>query len=113
METPSSVPEVVAWIGLDWADQRHEIRLTAAGSARTESFTVEQNPPPCTPGPAKLRSLGRHPGGRERGQPFNPTQRRGHAEGPSFSFRLRSSVSQRLEVLVAVLTPKTSPERAT
>jgi transposase len=35
---------VVAWIGLDWADQRHEIRLAAAGSAATESFTVEQKP---------------------------------------------------------------------
>jgi len=44
METPASVPEVVAWIGLDWADQRHEIRLRAAGSEGTESFTVEQKP---------------------------------------------------------------------
>jgi len=44
METPTSVPEVVAWIGLDWADQRHEIRLAAAGSAGIESFTVEQKP---------------------------------------------------------------------
>ena len=44
METPASVPEVVAWIGLDWADQRHEIRLAAAGSEGTESFTVEQKP---------------------------------------------------------------------
>jgi len=44
METPASVPEVVAWIGLDGADQRHEIRLAAAGSAGIESFTVEQKP---------------------------------------------------------------------
>jgi transposase len=44
MQIPPSVPEVVAWIGLDWADQRHEIRLAAAGSAGTESFTVEQKP---------------------------------------------------------------------
>jgi transposase len=44
METPASVPEVVAWIGLDWADQRHEIRLRAAGCERTESFSVEQKP---------------------------------------------------------------------
>ena len=44
METPASVPEVVAWIGLDWADQRHEIRLRGAGSEGTESFTVEQKP---------------------------------------------------------------------
>lgn len=45
METRArGVPEVVAWIGLDWADQRHEIRLAAAGSAGTESLTVEQKP---------------------------------------------------------------------
>jgi transposase len=44
METPVSVPEIVAWIGLDWADQRHAIRLAAAGAAGTESFTVEQKP---------------------------------------------------------------------
>ena len=44
METPTSNPQVVAWIGLDWADQRHEIRLRAAGSTRVESFTVEQKP---------------------------------------------------------------------
>jgi len=34
----------VAGIGLDGADQRHEIRLAAAGSAAPESFTVEQKP---------------------------------------------------------------------
>ena len=44
MPTPVSIPEVVAWVGLDWADQRHEIRLAAAGSASIESFTVEQKP---------------------------------------------------------------------
>jgi transposase len=44
METLTRVPEVVAWIGLDWADQRHAIRLAAAGSEGTESFTVEQKP---------------------------------------------------------------------
>jgi transposase len=44
METPASVPQAVAWIGLDWADQRHEIRLAAAGSTHIESFTVEQKP---------------------------------------------------------------------
>jgi hypothetical protein len=43
-ETTAAAPEVVAWIGLDWADQRHEIRLQAADSAHTESFTVEQKP---------------------------------------------------------------------
>lgn len=44
METPTSNPEVAAWVGLDWADQCHEIRLQAAGSPCAESFTVEQKP---------------------------------------------------------------------
>ena len=34
MQTPVSNSEVVAWIGLDWADQRHEICLQAVGSPR-------------------------------------------------------------------------------
>ena len=44
METPTSNSQIVAWIGLDWADQRHEVRLRAAGSAEVESFSVEQKP---------------------------------------------------------------------
>lgn len=40
--TPTPHPEVVAWVGLDWADQGHEIRLQAAGSEVSESFQVEQ-----------------------------------------------------------------------
>ena len=44
METPTSNSQVVAWIGLDWADQGHEVRLRAAGSAEVESFRVEQKP---------------------------------------------------------------------
>ena len=44
METSARVPEVVAWIGLDWADQSHAIRLAAAGCEGRESFTVEQKP---------------------------------------------------------------------
>jgi transposase len=44
METPTTNSEVVAWIGLDWADQAHEIRLQAVGSTRVESYTVEQKP---------------------------------------------------------------------
>jgi hypothetical protein len=39
---PAPVPEVVAWVGLDWSDQHHEIRLQAVGSPRIESFKVEQ-----------------------------------------------------------------------
>lgn len=44
METPVSNSEVVAWVGLDWADERHEIRLQAADSPRVESYSVEQKP---------------------------------------------------------------------
>ncbi len=44
METSASNPEVVAWVGLDWADQRHEIRLQAVDSPRAESLRVEQKP---------------------------------------------------------------------
>jgi len=56
METPTSNSEVVAWIGLDWADQRHEIRLRAAGSSRVESFTVEQKPEAFHAWVAQLRA---------------------------------------------------------
>jgi transposase len=44
METPNAVPDIVAWIGLDWSDQHHDICLQAAGSPQIESFTVEQKP---------------------------------------------------------------------
>ena len=44
MEAPASNLEIVAWVGLDWADQSHEIRLQAVGSEVAESFTVEQKP---------------------------------------------------------------------
>jgi transposase len=44
METPVEKAEVVAWAGLDWADQRHEVRLQAVGSEQIESCTVEQKP---------------------------------------------------------------------
>jgi transposase len=44
MRTPASKLEVVAWVGLDWADQSHEIRLQTADSPRVERFTVEQKP---------------------------------------------------------------------
>lgn len=44
METHSTVPEIVAWIGLDWADRAHEVCLEAAGSGALESLTVEQKP---------------------------------------------------------------------
>ncbi len=44
MQRPASKLEVVAWVGLDWADQSHEIRLQTADSPRVERFTVEQKP---------------------------------------------------------------------
>jgi transposase len=56
METPTSNPEVVAWVGLDWADERHEIRLQAADSTRIESFTVEQKPEALHAWVAQLRA---------------------------------------------------------
>ena len=37
-------PSVVAWIGLDWADQQHEVRLQAVDSSQVESFSVPQTP---------------------------------------------------------------------
>ncbi|MGH9434032.1 MAG: IS110 family transposase [Terriglobia bacterium] len=56
METPASNPEVVAWVGLDWADQRHEIRLYAADAPRAESFTLEQTPEALHAWVAQLRA---------------------------------------------------------
>jgi transposase len=44
MENPAPLPEVVAWIGLDWADERHQISLQVAGESHSQSFTVEQKP---------------------------------------------------------------------
>jgi transposase len=56
METPAAIPDVVAWVGLDWADQRHEIRLQAVGSPQIESFTVEQKPEALHGWVAELRA---------------------------------------------------------
>jgi transposase len=41
---PSSIPDVVAWVGLDWADQQHEGRLQAVGSPQVEPFVLPQRP---------------------------------------------------------------------
>ena len=62
MATPVSNPEVVAWVGLDWADQRHEIRLEAADSRQVESSSVEQKPEALHAWVAQLRA--RFPQGR-------------------------------------------------
>jgi len=56
METPTLNPELVAWIGLDWADQAHEIRLQADGSRRVESLRVEQKPEALHAWVAQLRA---------------------------------------------------------
>ena len=56
MQTATANSERVAWIGLDWADQRHEIRLRAAGSTRVESCTVEQKPEALHDWVAQLRA---------------------------------------------------------
>jgi len=60
----SSIPDqqVVAWAGLDWADQAHEIRLQEVGSKHVESFTVEQKPEALHAWVAQLRA--RFPHGR-------------------------------------------------
>ena len=39
---PSSIPDVVAWVSLDWADQQHEGRLQAVGSSQVEAFVLPQ-----------------------------------------------------------------------
>lgn len=56
MENPAAIPDVVAWVGLDWADQRHEIRVQAVDSPRVESFTVEQKPEALHAWVAELRA---------------------------------------------------------
>jgi len=35
---------IVAWVGLDWADQKHDICLRASGSAEVERTVVEHQP---------------------------------------------------------------------
>jgi transposase len=62
MENPASLPEVVAWVGLDWADERHQISLQAVGEPGSESFTVEQKPEALHAWVAELRA--RFPQGR-------------------------------------------------
>jgi len=42
MEPESS--SIVAWIGIDWADQEHHLRLQAVGSEQVESMIVLQRP---------------------------------------------------------------------
>ncbi len=44
MLTSASTPNIVAWVGLDWADRQHLVRLQAVGSPQVESFMLEQKP---------------------------------------------------------------------
>ena len=46
---PKSKPEpesssIVAWIGLDWADQEHHVCVQAVGSTQVEHQVVAQRP---------------------------------------------------------------------
>ena len=59
---PSSIPEVVAWVSLDWADEQHEGRWQAVGSSQVESFVLPQRPEALQKWVAELR--GRFPLGR-------------------------------------------------
>jgi transposase len=56
METPAVLPEVVAWVGLDWADQGHAISLQAVGSDSVECFGVQQKPEALHTWIAELRA---------------------------------------------------------
>ena len=56
MENPASLPEVVAWVGLDWADERHQISLQAVGEPQAQSLTVEQKPEALQAWIAQLRA---------------------------------------------------------
>lgn len=39
---PQTTPEVAAWIGLDWADQKQVLSVQAADSGEVEHYTIEQ-----------------------------------------------------------------------
>lgn len=51
----SSDIEIAAFIGLDWADQQHVIRLRAAGSAAVEAQVLDQKPESLRAWIAQLR----------------------------------------------------------
>jgi transposase len=44
MSMSSDVHSIVAWVGLDWADKRHELRLLPAGATQSEALQLEQKP---------------------------------------------------------------------
>jgi transposase len=51
----SLAPSIVAWVGLDWADQKHDICLQAHGSAAVEYRVVEHQPEALHSWVAELR----------------------------------------------------------
>ncbi len=53
--------EFAAWVGIDWAQEAHEVRLQACGSDRVESLTLAQDPEAIR---QWARQLGRRFGGR-------------------------------------------------
>lgn len=57
METSPRLPHpIVAWVGLDWADQQHVVCLQAADSSALERSTLEQKPEALQLWVADLRS---------------------------------------------------------
>lgn len=42
--TASNAPPIVAWVGVDWADRKHDVCLQADGSPHVERTVVEHQP---------------------------------------------------------------------
>ncbi len=51
----SLTPSIAAWIGPDWADQKHDVCLQATGSTEVEHLVVEQEPEALHTWVAELR----------------------------------------------------------
>ena len=47
--------DFAAFVGIDWADQKHAFCLQAAGQSKTESGTLEQKPETLAAWVTKLR----------------------------------------------------------
>ena len=54
-KSASFIPLIVAWVGLDWADQKHDICLQARGSSDVECRVVEHQPEALHAWVAELR----------------------------------------------------------
>ena len=53
--TPKSNPEFAAFIGIDWADAKHDICLQAAGSSKREFAVLSHRPDAIDEWAATLR----------------------------------------------------------